>query len=245
MRATHRGGNRRLDDPHDFVRLEIETALSLGLTIIPLPVDSATMPASVDLPESLRSLTILNALQVRNDPDFARDMERVMAGVERGFASRPGGLFGRRGTSTPRNQPTPTKSQEPAENKPATPVSSSPQQAAVKPVKPPVVKNSPTGAEKPTLPSGVARIRRPLIAGLAAIVVVASFAILFANDVFGALRPQGSSPNISATQTSAAEFRFATNLAISNHATATAFVIKAPYSATGPGCDSKEFNLVP
>ncbi len=85
------GGNRRLDDPHDFVRLEIETALSLGLTIIPLPVDSATMPASVDLPESLRSLTILNALQVRNDPDFARDMERVMAGVERGFASRPGG----------------------------------------------------------------------------------------------------------------------------------------------------------
>jgi TIR domain len=81
-------GNRRLDDPADFVRLEIETALNLGLVVIPLLVDDATMPASADLPESINQLSLINALQVRNDPDFARDMERVITGVERGFARK-------------------------------------------------------------------------------------------------------------------------------------------------------------
>jgi hypothetical protein len=82
--------HRRLDDPLDYVRLEMETALSLGLVVIPLLVDGASMPIGTDLPESLRSLTTLNALQVRNDPDFARDMDRVIASVERMFAARPG-----------------------------------------------------------------------------------------------------------------------------------------------------------
>ena len=79
-RATD--GSRRLDDPADSVRIEIETALRLGLTVIPLLVEGAPIPAADQLPASLREVARLNALPVRNDPDFARDMERVIAAVQ-------------------------------------------------------------------------------------------------------------------------------------------------------------------
>lgn len=74
---------RRLDDPADFVRIEIETAARLGVLIIPLLVDGATMPSAARLPTSLRLLASLNALPVRPDPDFHRDMGRVTVAVER------------------------------------------------------------------------------------------------------------------------------------------------------------------
>ena len=36
LSATNPDGTRRLDDPHDFVRLEVETALARGLLVCPL-----------------------------------------------------------------------------------------------------------------------------------------------------------------------------------------------------------------
>jgi len=50
-------GRRRLDDPADWVRLEIETALTRGLRIIPVLVDGAKMPAPAELPPSLQALS--------------------------------------------------------------------------------------------------------------------------------------------------------------------------------------------
>lgn len=93
--AAAPGEAPRLLDPADFVRVEIASGLRLGLTVIPLLVDGATMPAAEALPEELRPLTRLNALVVRNDPDFRRDMERVLTAVRAG-PSRRGGLFGLR-----------------------------------------------------------------------------------------------------------------------------------------------------
>lgn len=78
---------RRLDDPGDFVRIEIETALRLGVPIIPVPVENASMPPAARLPVSLRPLASLNALSVRPDPDFHRDMERVGIAVERAMTA--------------------------------------------------------------------------------------------------------------------------------------------------------------
>jgi hypothetical protein len=78
---------RRLDDPADRVRIEIEMALSLGLTLIPVLIDGASMPASDDLPEPLQPLTLAPALPVRNGPEFSRDVERVSAAVDRAFAA--------------------------------------------------------------------------------------------------------------------------------------------------------------
>src|SRR5262245_4768509 len=54
---------RRLDQPEDFVRLEIEAALKKQIRTIPVLVRNATMPKSDQLPETLIKLARLNALE--------------------------------------------------------------------------------------------------------------------------------------------------------------------------------------
>jgi hypothetical protein len=55
--TTQGGAGRRLDDPADWVRLEIEAAIRRGVRIIPILVDGAKMPAADELPPSLQVLT--------------------------------------------------------------------------------------------------------------------------------------------------------------------------------------------
>ena len=55
-------GDRRLDNPEDFVRLEIGAALKREICVIPVLVDGVKMPRSTDLPEDLRPLVRRNAL---------------------------------------------------------------------------------------------------------------------------------------------------------------------------------------
>jgi hypothetical protein len=43
-------GDRRLDSPEDFVRMEIATALKREISVIPVLVDGALMPRATDLP---------------------------------------------------------------------------------------------------------------------------------------------------------------------------------------------------
>lgn len=57
---------RRLDDPTDLVRQEIEIGLSTGIRVIPVLVDGATMPSRDELPPSITELTSLNALELTN-----------------------------------------------------------------------------------------------------------------------------------------------------------------------------------
>lgn len=49
-------GRPRLEDPDDFVRLEIATALRRDVTVIPALLDKAEMPRSAALPPDLRPL---------------------------------------------------------------------------------------------------------------------------------------------------------------------------------------------
>jgi TIR domain-containing protein len=76
-------GARRLDDPADWVRVEVETALRRNVTIIPVLVEGAQMPGANRLPESMRPLAEMNALQVRRDPDYHTDMMRLIQTMER------------------------------------------------------------------------------------------------------------------------------------------------------------------
>jgi len=71
-------GVARLDDSEDFVRMEVETALSLGRPTVPVTVSNAAMPRRSELPEPLRSLAERNGQAVRPDPDFHRDMDRLI-----------------------------------------------------------------------------------------------------------------------------------------------------------------------
>jgi hypothetical protein len=54
-------GMRRLDDPSDITRREIEIALQYGIYVIPVLVDGAEMPHERDLPDGLKSLAHLQA----------------------------------------------------------------------------------------------------------------------------------------------------------------------------------------
>jgi hypothetical protein len=81
-------GKRRLDDPNDYVRWEIETAIGAGIAMIPVTVANAAMPQALDLPESLHPLTKLNGQQIRPDPDFHRDMDRLISGIGRMLTAR-------------------------------------------------------------------------------------------------------------------------------------------------------------
>jgi hypothetical protein len=54
--TSDREGRRKLDDPNDFVRMEIEYALREDISVVPVLIDDATMPKPEQLPASLRRL---------------------------------------------------------------------------------------------------------------------------------------------------------------------------------------------
>jgi formylglycine-generating enzyme required for sulfatase activity len=78
LEVRNESGDRRLDSPQDFVRLELETALKQGIPVIPLMIAPAQMPKPVQLPESLQPLAFRNGLEIHRDPDFHRDMDRLI-----------------------------------------------------------------------------------------------------------------------------------------------------------------------
>jgi len=76
--ATDERGQKELESPQDYVRREIETALQMGIWIIPLCDDNACMPREEDLPVSLQPLVSRNALRIRPGNDFEGDMARLV-----------------------------------------------------------------------------------------------------------------------------------------------------------------------
>ncbi|MDP9386422.1 MAG: toll/interleukin-1 receptor domain-containing protein, partial [Actinomycetota bacterium] len=85
-------GRRRLDDPTDWVRVEVAAAIERdGVTVLPVLVEGVSMPEADELPEPLRPLTRYNALEVsdsRWDYDVQRLVDRLEAAVGRGQARR-------------------------------------------------------------------------------------------------------------------------------------------------------------
>lgn len=82
LTAADEHGDRRLASPTDFVRLEVATALQRDIPVIPVIVRGASVPKEAGLPESLKSLVYRNAIQVRPDPDFHNDVDRLIKGIE-------------------------------------------------------------------------------------------------------------------------------------------------------------------
>jgi hypothetical protein len=74
---TDKSGQRRLDDPKDFVRVEIEAALDRGVRVIPILVGGAQMPDESELPPSMATLMRRQALTI--DPlDFDSDTGKLL-----------------------------------------------------------------------------------------------------------------------------------------------------------------------
>jgi len=102
---TGEDGARRLDNPDDYVRFEVRTALEHGVRVIPVLIDGASPLRREDLPEELHKLARLNAAKLsfdryQDDADRLLDLiqrvlaavgEEPLAGEERGLLDRKGG----------------------------------------------------------------------------------------------------------------------------------------------------------
>jgi hypothetical protein len=79
--AEEGDGRRRLDDPQDWVRLEIESALRRGILIVPVLVDGAAMPSASELPPSLQSLAGRQAITLTPASFDTRGLVSVLEAV--------------------------------------------------------------------------------------------------------------------------------------------------------------------
>jgi tetratricopeptide (TPR) repeat protein len=77
LEAKDENGARRLDNPDDFVVIEIATALARNIRVIPVLVDGARMPKAGELPGSLKALARRQAVEVRQ-LHFGRDAEALL-----------------------------------------------------------------------------------------------------------------------------------------------------------------------
>lgn len=83
--ARDEQGLRRLDNPDDFVRIEIVSAIERGKWIIPVLVNDAPIPRSDQLPEPLRALVRRNAVRLTHER-FTADCQGLVKGLRSALA---------------------------------------------------------------------------------------------------------------------------------------------------------------
>lgn len=87
LTVTDESSQRRLDDPGDFVRMEIEAALQRNVRVVPILVGGARMPRADDLPPSLAKLTHRQALELSHS-QFDDDISRLLRALDRILGGR-------------------------------------------------------------------------------------------------------------------------------------------------------------
>jgi hypothetical protein len=80
--AVDEHGRRRLEDPDDFVALEITTALRRRIRVIPVLVDGAPPPRRGDLPEALATLARRQGVRLEHT-SFGAGLAMLMTALER------------------------------------------------------------------------------------------------------------------------------------------------------------------
>lgn len=78
VEARDEEGHRRLHDPFDWVRIEVELALAAGdLRVVPVLVNGARMPRAEEVPPSLYPLLRRNAAIIRPGTECDEDIDRL------------------------------------------------------------------------------------------------------------------------------------------------------------------------
>jgi curved DNA-binding protein CbpA len=80
--VTDLDGRPRLENPEDFVRLEISAALERQIRVIPVLVGGAAMPLASQLPQSLARLTRRSALEL-SDAVFHDGVDRLIGAIDK------------------------------------------------------------------------------------------------------------------------------------------------------------------
>lgn len=86
LTAKDASGQRRLDDPADFVRLETAAALQRDIPVIPVLVQGASAPRSDQLPNDLKELAYRNAIELTH-PRWDSDVQLLIKAL-RPYASK-------------------------------------------------------------------------------------------------------------------------------------------------------------
>jgi hypothetical protein len=79
--ARDEHGNHRLENPNDFVRVEIGAALQRDIPVVPILVDGARIPDARQLPKELEELSLRNGIEVRL-ASFHEDVSRLIHGLK-------------------------------------------------------------------------------------------------------------------------------------------------------------------
>jgi hypothetical protein len=192
LTLTGPDGRRRLDDPDDFVRLEIEVALNHNVRVVPVLVEGARMPQAADLPGSLARLERLQALEL-SPSRFDFDTGRLLRSLDRSLAEAQ--VHQADTVSSPVLRP-------PARARPGTrtpPAGTGPARAG------PPAAGGPAAAVSPALPGRRRSARRKVAfaaGGIAAVVVVGLGVVLFGGKPKGP--PSGGAAGPSSTSSSSA-----------------------------------------
>jgi hypothetical protein len=97
LNALGETGGRRVDNPDDFVRIEIAAALARNIPVVPVTIDGARLPKADELPDPLKPLIRRHAVEVRN-AQFHRDAEALIEQLHRTLGSDRVGPYGQRAT---------------------------------------------------------------------------------------------------------------------------------------------------
>jgi DNA-binding HxlR family transcriptional regulator len=86
--ATDEAGHNRLENPDDYVRLEIAAALQRNIRVIPVLVQGAAMPSAEELPDDLAPLARRQAFEL-HDSTWRDELERLITTLDRLLERRP------------------------------------------------------------------------------------------------------------------------------------------------------------
>jgi len=75
-------GKRKIDDEADWVRIEIETALSREINVIPVLISEIGMPAKSDLPNTLKPITSFQYRKLPSNRDFKIHANRLIMEIQ-------------------------------------------------------------------------------------------------------------------------------------------------------------------
>lgn len=85
LKEDPKTGKPRLDNPDDYVRIEIESALKRKIPVIPLLVEGASRPPQESLPGKMKDLVYRQERVIGRDPDFRLHMDALIDALEKIF----------------------------------------------------------------------------------------------------------------------------------------------------------------
>ncbi len=86
---TDSSGQRRLDSPNDFVRIEVAAALARNIPVIPVLVHEARVPRPEQLPDNLKDLAWRNSVEITH-ARWNSDVQLLVQALQSYVTSSPG-----------------------------------------------------------------------------------------------------------------------------------------------------------